>query len=109
MAYSEELAERIRNAIGAHGGISERRMFGGIVWLVDGNMACGTRGEDMMVRMDRADVERALAEVGVHPMEMRGRRMRGFVTVDAATIDDDADLARWAHEGLSFAASLPPK
>lgn len=109
MAYSEELAARIREVIGARDGVSERKMFGGIAWMVNGNMACGTLGEDMMVRLDPEDAERALAEPHVGPMEFTGRSMRGFITVDAGGIVDGADLARWIDAGASFAASLPPK
>lgn len=109
MAYSEELATRVRAAIGDRSGLSEQKMFGGVVWLLDGNMACGTMGDDLLVRLDRDDVDRALTEPGVAPMTMQGRTMRSFVIVDADAIEDDADLIRWAEEGLAFAASLPAK
>lgn len=109
MAYSEELAQRIRGDIDGRDGVSERKMFGGIAWLVNGNMAVGTLGEDLMVRLDREDAEQALTETHVGPMEFTGRPMRGFVTVEAAGVDDDAELARWIDAGFAFAASLPPK
>ena len=109
MAYSEELAQRIRGEIGGRDGVSERRMFGGIAWCVHGNMAVGTLGEDLMVRLDREDAEQALTETHVGPMQFTGRPMRGFITVEAAGIDDDAEFARWIDAGFAFAASLPPK
>ncbi|MGE3811187.1 MAG: TfoX/Sxy family protein [Candidatus Nanopelagicales bacterium] len=109
MAYSEELAQRIRGEIEGRDGVSERKMFGGVAWLVNGNMAVGTLGEDLMVRMDREDAEQALSEPHVGPMEFTGRPMKGFVSVAAAGIDDDAELARWIDAGFAFAASLPPK
>jgi len=109
MAYSEELAARIREVIGARDGVSERRMFGGIAWMVGGNMACGTLGEDLMIRLDPEDAQRALHEQHVGPMEFTGRPMRGFITVRADGITDDGDLARWIDAGASYAASLPPK
>ena len=109
MAYSEELASRMREVIGGRDGVSERKMFGGIAWMVNGNMACGTLGEDMMVRLDPDDAERALTEPHTRPMEFTGRAMRGFITVDAAGLVESADLARWIDTGASFAASLPPK
>lgn len=109
MAYSEELAGRIREAIAGRDRVTERKMFGGIAWMVNGNMACGTLGEDMMVRLHPEDAELALAEPHVGPMQFTGRPMRGFVTVDAAGVVETADLTRWVDAGAAFAASLPPK
>lgn len=84
-------------------------MFGGIAWMVNGNMACGTIGEDLMVRLDHEDAEAALSEEHVGPMEFTGRPMRGFITVEAAGIDDSAALGRWVDAGADFAESLPAK
>ena len=109
MAYSEELAQRIRDVIGGRDGVTERKMFGGIAWMVDGNMACGTMGENLLVRMDRDDTERILAEPHVAPMKMGARTMRGFFTVDAVAISDDGELARWIDAGAAYASSLPAK
>ena len=109
MAYSEELAARIREIIGARDGVTERRMFGGIAWMVNGNMACGTLGDDTMVRLGREGAEHALREPHVGPMEFTGRPMRGFITVHADGTVADTDLARWIDAGASYAASLPPK
>ncbi len=109
MAYSEALADRIRAVIGLRDGVREQKMFGGVAWMVDGNMACGVIGDGLMVRLARADAEAALAEPHVGPMEMTGRRMGGFVVVAAAGIADDADLGRWVDAGAGHAASLPPK
>jgi TfoX/Sxy family transcriptional regulator of competence genes len=109
VAYSEELAERIREVIEDRPGVTERKMFGGIAWMINSNMACGIIGEDLMVRLDRDDASAALAEEAVGPMEFTGRPMRGFVMVEAAGIDDEADLARWVDAGADFAESLPPK
>lgn len=109
MAYSEELAERIRVVIGGRTGVSERKMFGGVAWMVNGNMACGTLGENLMVRLNRDDAETALAEPHVGPMEFTGRTMRGFITVESAGVAEPAELARWVDAGADHAASLPPK
>jgi TfoX/Sxy family transcriptional regulator of competence genes len=109
MAYSEQLAERIRDALGGRPGIVERKMFGGVAWMLDGNMACGVIGEDLLVRLAREDAAAAQAEEGVGPMEFTGRSMRGFVLVDAAAIDEDDELSRWVDAGADFAQSLPPK
>ena len=109
MAYSEELAARVRDILGLRDGVSERRMFGGIAWMVDGNMACGTLGEDLMIRLAPEDAESALGEPHVGPMDFTGRPMRGFVKVSGEGVTEDADLARWVDAGAAFAASLPPK
>lgn len=109
MAYSEELAARIEAAIADRDGVTRRAMFGGVAWMVNGNMACGTLGEDLMVRLPVDDAEAALAEPDVGPMEFTGRAMRGFVTVRAQGLIDDGALARWVDAGADHAASLPPK
>jgi hypothetical protein len=109
VAYSEELAERIREVIDDRPGVTERKMFGGIAWMVNGNMACGIIGEDLMVRLERDDAEAALAEEQVGPMEFTGRPMRGFITVEAAGVEDAGQLGRWVDAGADFAESLPPK
>ena len=109
MAYSEELANRIRDVVGGRNGVTERKMFGGVVWMVDGNMACGVMGEDLMVRLGRDGAEEALDEAHVGPMEFTGRRMGGFVVVDSAGIADATGLARWVDAGADYAASLPAK
>ena len=109
MAYSEELAARIRDAVGGRSGVTERKMFGGIAWMINGNMACGTLGEDLMVRLDAADAARALSEPHVGPMDFTGRPLRGFVLVDAAGVGETEELARWVDAGADHAASLPPK
>jgi TfoX/Sxy family transcriptional regulator of competence genes len=109
VAYSEELARRIRDVIGGRDGVTERKMFGGVGWMVNGNMACGTMGDDLLVRLDRDDSDRILAEPHVSLMQMGTRTMRGFFTVDSTAIADDAELARWIDAGAAYAASLPPK
>lgn len=109
VAYSEELAQRIRDVIGGRDGVTERKMFGGICWMLDGHIACGTMGEHLLVRLDRDDADRILAEPHVGPMRMGERTMRGFFTVDAAGIAEDTELARWIDAGAAYAASLPPK
>ncbi len=109
MAYSEQLAERIRDALDGRPRMVERKMFGGVAWMLDGNMACGVIGEDLLVRLGREDAAAAQAEEGVGPMEFTGRRMRGFVLVEAETIKEDDELVRWVDAGADFALSLPTK
>jgi hypothetical protein len=109
VAYSEELAERIREALGPRTGVRERKMFGGVAWMINGNMACGVIGHGLLVRLDRDEVEQALAEEHVGPMEFTGRPLGGFVLVDAAGIVEDRELGRWVDVGADQAATLPPK
>jgi len=109
MAYSEELAERIRDVLAPRPGLSEQKMFGGVAWMIDGNMACGVVGEDLMLRLGPDEAVQALNEPFVGPMDMTGRPMRGFVIVAAEGVADDRDLGGWVDAGADFAASLPPK
>ena len=110
MAYDEELAERVRNLISARSDVTEKKMFGGIAFLLAGNMAVGVRGEDLLVRLAEEDAQRALAEEGVRPFEMGSRRQpKGWVLVGPQRISDDAGLGEWIHVGADYAASLPAK
>lgn len=109
MAYSEALATRVRELVGARDGVTERRMFGGIAWMVHGNLAVGTFSDGLMVRLSPEDAERALAEPYVEPMRSGERVMRGFVRVDGAGLAEEAELAGWVDAGADHAASLPPK
>lgn len=109
MAYDEALSERIRTIVAVRSGVVERKMFGGVAWMLHGNMACGVVGEDVLVRLGAEDGERALAEAHVRPFEMGGRRSRGFVVVAGSAVAGDDELARWVDAGADHAASLPPK
>lgn len=109
MAYDEALADRVRAALAPREGLSERKMFGGIAFMVGGNMACGVIGEELMVRLGPEEAERALVEEHVRPMDFTGKPMRGMVYVAAEGVAADADLAGWAEAGADHAASLPPK
>ncbi|MGW5668092.1 TfoX/Sxy family protein [Micromonospora sp. NPDC003776] len=110
MPYDEDLANRVREVAGRAPGIAERRMFGGLAIMVNGNMAVVVRGAGgLMVRLHPAESERAQAEPGAQPTVMRGRPMRGWITVDPVACTSDADLARWVERGLSYAGTLPAK
>jgi TfoX/Sxy family transcriptional regulator of competence genes len=109
MAYDEALAERVRAIIGARSGVTERKMFGGIAWMVGGNMACGVLGEDVAVRLALEDAERALAEPHTRPFDMTGRPARAFVVLAGDAVADEADLVRWVDAAADHASSLPPK
>ena len=110
MAFDEGLAARVREVLDARSDVADKRMFGGIAFLVAGNMACGVMGDELMVRVgaDRAEALRE-AESGVRAMDMTGRPMRGWVLVAPEATADDGDLERWVSRGEQFAASLPPK
>ncbi|HYP56099.1 MAG TPA: TfoX/Sxy family protein [Solirubrobacterales bacterium] len=109
MAFDEALAERVREALVGRAEVSERRMFGGIAFMVAGKMAVGIVGDDLMVRLGAEDAERALAEPHVRPMDFTGRPMKNMVFVDSRGTASDQDLAAWVDAGADFAASLPPK
>jgi TfoX/Sxy family transcriptional regulator of competence genes len=108
VAFDEALADRVREALGSRAAVSERRMFGGIAFMIEGNMCCGVIGEDLMVRLGE-DAERALAEPHTRPMDFTGKPMKTTIYVDPAGTGEDAELARWVEAGADFAASLPPK
>ncbi len=109
MAYDEPLAERVQDALSGRAGVSKRKMFGGIAFMIGGNMACGVINDDLMVRLDATEAERALAEEHVRPMDFTGRPMKGFVFVSPAGTDSDESLAGWVELAADHAASLPAK
>lgn len=109
MAFDEALADRIRDALSGREGVSERKMFGGIAFMLEGNMAVGVAGEELMVRLGPEDAERARAATHVRPMDMTGRPMKSIILVAPEAIAADRDLASWVDAGADHAASLPPK
>ncbi|HEY5977554.1 MAG TPA: TfoX/Sxy family protein [Solirubrobacterales bacterium] len=108
MAFDESLADRIRDVLVARSNVSERKMFGGIAFMVAGNMACGVIGDDLMVRLG-PDAEKALEEPHTRPMDFTGKPMMTTVYVDPEGTGADEALAQWVEAGAEFAASLPPK
>jgi TfoX N-terminal domain len=109
MAYDEALAARIRDILGGAEGVAEKKMFGGIAFLINGNMACGVNRDDMIVRLEPEQTDAALAEPHVRLFDMTGRPMKGWVVVGPAGVADDADLRSWVGRGADFARSLPAK
>ena len=111
MAYDEVLAERIRELMAARPGVVERKMFGGLGWMIGGNMAVGVMREtELVVRIEPEETEAACREPHVYEFGRPGRKaMTGFVLVDPAGVEDDAELARWVDVGAARAASMPPK
>ncbi len=109
VAYDEELADRIRELIDAERP-AEKKMFGGLAFLVGGNMAVAASGQGgLLVRVDPAQSEKLVATTNARPMEMRGRPMQGWLRVDAGDVRTKRQLARWVERGATYARSLPPK
>jgi hypothetical protein len=109
MAFDEQLADRVRTVFGDDLSVSERRMFGGLAFMVDGNMACGIIGDELMVRVGPDDYEDALREMFAREMDFTGKPMRGLVMVGTEAFESDAGLEDWVLRGAEFAGSLPPK
>ena len=109
MAFDEKLAERVRGHVGKRNGLSEKKMFGGLAFLLHGNMSCGVHGNELIVRIDPETMESALAEPGARIFDMAGRPMKGWLLVGAGALKGEAALAKWVRRGLDYAASLPKK
>jgi TfoX/Sxy family transcriptional regulator of competence genes len=109
MAYDEILAERIRTLLYRRKSITERRMFGGLAFLVGGNMACGIIKEELMVRVGPDRYDEALGQPHARPMDFTKRPMRGMVYVGTAGFSTDQSLKAWVDRGVRFARSLPAK
>lgn len=109
MVYDEVLAERIRSRVAEVDGVKERKMFGGLCFTVNGNMALGPVNDCCMVRVGPDAYDEVLAEGVARELEFTGRPMRGMVQVDNAVLADDEALDEWVARGIGFANSLPPK
>ncbi len=109
MAYDEALAVRIRAAFEGQPSVAEKKMFGGVAFMVSGNMACGVTSDELMVRVGPDNYEDALNCPHARPMDFTGRPMRGMVYVARPGFESDQDLAAWVESGASFARSLPAK
>lgn len=109
MAYDESLAERVRTALEDEPEVTERKMFGGLAFMLGGNMCCGIIGNELMVRVGPDAYDDALALPHAREMDFTGRPMRGIVYVAAPGIATDPDLDAWVARGVAFAGSLPRK
>ncbi len=110
MAYDEELAERIRNLVAGKPGLTEKKMFGGLAFLIGGNMAVAASGQGgLMVRVDPEQSDELVADSQARLVAMRGRLMHGWLRVDTEQLQTTEDLAEWVERGTSFARSLPAK
>lgn len=109
MAYNLEQAERVRLLLEYLDGYSERKMFGGICFMLYGNMCCGVVNDDLMLRLDKVKAAEALEAEHVREMDFTGRPMKSMVYVSAEGIDSDDDLSHWVDTAVKFCATLPPK
>ncbi|MGH2923547.1 MAG: TfoX/Sxy family protein [Solirubrobacterales bacterium] len=108
MPYDELLADRVRDALTARPEVSERQMFGGIGFMVAGKMSVGVIGEELIVRLDPEDADKALAEDGVREFDFTGRPMKGWIYVAPDRTGDESELVGWVEAGADYAASLAP-
>jgi hypothetical protein len=109
MAYDEGVAQRIREAMEQAPGLVEKKMFGGVGFMLHGNMACGVNGDDLIVRVGPEGYEAALARPHAREFDLTGRPMRGWVTVTPDGYESDKDLGAWVQQGVEYALSLPAK
>lgn len=110
MAYDEELADRIRELVRGEADLTEKKMFGGLAFLVGGNMAVAASGQGgILVRVDPAESAALVATTNARFMEMRGRSMRGWLRVDPADVRTKRQLATWVELGITYARTLPAK
>jgi TfoX/Sxy family transcriptional regulator of competence genes len=110
VAYDEELADRIRQLVAGESDLTERKMFGGLAFLIGGNMAVAASGQGgVLVRVDPAQSDALLAKTNARLMEMRGRSMRGWLRVDPEHVRTKRQLAKWVELGTTYARSLPAK
>jgi len=110
MAYDEDLAHRVRELVLPEEGVTEKRMFGGLAFLIDGHMSVtASRLGGLLVRVDPAETEALLRKPSAHPFEMRGRPMHGWLRVDAEGLHTKRQLERWVARGIAYARSLPAK
>jgi len=110
MAYDQQLAQRLREYLDGELGLTEKRMFGGLAFLVNGNMAISASGQGgLMVRVEPGQTEKLVDDQHARRFVMRGREMDGWLHVDTEAVHTDDELARWVSCGVNFARTLPPK
>jgi TfoX/Sxy family transcriptional regulator of competence genes len=109
MAYDQSLAQRIRAELNKLPDLQEKKMFGGVGFLVQGNMACGVHGEELIVRVGPQRYDEALSQPHTRPFDMTGRPMSGWVMVTPEGYETESDLRSWVRQGVEFARSLPAK
>jgi hypothetical protein len=109
MAFDDKLADRIRKQLGKRRGLTEKKMFGGLAFLLNGNMCCGVHTQEMIVRLDPEQTDEALRERYARIFDLSGRPMKGWIFVHAKGLATEAALAKWIQIGVMYASSLPAK
>ncbi|MFZ2648834.1 MAG: TfoX/Sxy family protein [Burkholderiaceae bacterium] len=109
MAFDETLAARVRPLLAAVEGVLEKKMFGGVAFLVHGNMSVGVHGSDLIVRINPGEAEEALEQPGTRIFDLTGRPMKGWLLVASSALTQKSVLSKWVSKGVAYARSLPPK
>lgn len=109
MAYDDKLARRVRSLLTSTTGVSEREQFGGIAFMIRGNVACGIIGDDLLLRVGPARHDEAMKSKDAKPFSITGRPSKGWILVRPSALKSPPALKKWVHMGLDFASSLPPK
>jgi TfoX/Sxy family transcriptional regulator of competence genes len=109
MAFDEQLAERIRKRLSGEKALTEKKMFGGLAFLLNGNMCCGVHRRELIVRLNPAQTDIALAEAHTRVFDLSGRPMKGWILVEPTGLADEPALAKWLRLGTKYAASLPKR
>jgi TfoX/Sxy family transcriptional regulator of competence genes len=109
MTYDEELAGRLRELLSGQHALTERKMFGGLAFLINGNMCCGVHGNELILRLGSDRADQAMEEPHVRAMDITGRPMKGWVILDPVGLPSKAAVRRWVEQAAEFAASLPAK
>ena len=109
MAFDNALADRVRQVVSSTPGLSEKRMFGGLAFLINGNMGFGVHASELIVRIDPAETDTALARPGVRIFDLSGKPMKGWLLVSSSALSDNKALASWVARGVKYARSLPAK
>ena len=109
MAYNEQSAQRVRDIISSQPGLVEKKMFGGVGFMLHGNMACGINKDDLIIRVGPDSYSNAVIRPAARPFDITGRPMKGWVMIAPDGYANDKDLADWVQTGVEFALTLPPK
>lgn len=109
MVYDFKLADRLRTYLKDQPGIVEKKMFGGLSFLLNGNMCCGVHGQDMILRINPGQTDQALSQPHTRVFDLTGKPMLGWILVQLAGLESEADLAKWVQLGVEYASSLPAK
>ena len=109
MAFNEQLADRVRKQLAGQPGLVEKKMFGGVAFLINGNMSVGGHGKELLVRIPAESTESALKEPGVRHFDLTGRPMKGWILVGGPALEREDAFSAWVNRGVDYALSLPKK